>query len=417
MFLAMKRYLFGLFALVGIMCTGCSSDDNDTPSPPVEPMVPEVPIEFSASELQAARETENFSYAFFKAVNSNAQQGNVLVSPMNAQLLLAMVANIADENGREEIVRTLGCRDLNALNSLCSKYMKAFPKADGKVKMALANSVWHHNAFDINPMFEQRLDESFGADVFKFDFSADPQAVVDAINKWCAGNTDNIIDRIIDQYSQDMVALLANAMLFKGQWSKPFDAADTRNATFHGSRGNTTVSMMHTNISKSPYIEGDGYSALNLNFGNGEVYCTWLVLPDEGTDMDAFVGSFDGTYLQLAQSQRMEVELALPRFKFATGEIDLINVLGSMGINSIFTPGKLDLFTTPCTGKIFVSQKASIEFNEKGAEAGAVTWAGIYDTTAPSDGKVSMSFDRPFLFFINERQSGACLMAGKITDP
>ena len=59
-----------------------------------------------------------------------------------------------------------------------------------------------------------------------------------------------------------MVALLANAMLFKGQWSKPFDAADTRNATFHGSRGNTTVSMMHTNISKSPYIEGDGYSAL-----------------------------------------------------------------------------------------------------------------------------------------------------------
>lgn len=391
----------------------CTADDENTaPEPEVEPVVPEIQIELTTAELQAAQSMTAFNYDFFKAVSDMNPSENTVVSPLSAQMLLAMVANISDGTGKNEIVNALGCSDIDALNSLCNKYMTAFPAADRNVKMALANSVWHHNAYDINPQFAQVLNNSFDAEVFKRDFISDSRAVIDGINQWCAENTDNLIDHIIDSYSPDMVALLANAMLFKGQWDEPFDTKNTRGETFRGAGGNTSVSMMHQTL-RARHIGVDGYSAVSMVFGKG-VYSVWLVLPDEGVEINSFLNGFSLAALANERPEYKEVKLAFPKFRFATDEIDLKGALGTLGVNSIFENNSLSIFTTPFDGLFSVSQKASIEFNEKGAEAAAVSWAGI-EASMPSPGEsVTMTFDRPFLFFINEAQSGACLMAGKI---
>jgi len=57
-----------------------------------------------------------------------------------------------------------------------------------------------------------------------------------------------------------------------------------------------------------------------------------------------------------------------------------------------------------------------VEFSEKGAEGASVTWNT--EVIAPGAGDVAevpvVTFDRPYLFFITEAQTGVCLMAGRV---
>jgi serpin B len=60
----------------------------------------------------------------------------------------------------------------------------------------------------------------------------------------------------------------------------------------------------------------------------------------------------------------------------------------------------------------FVKQDAFVDVNEEGTEAAAVTTVGIGVTSAPQ--VVEFRVDRPFLFAIRERLTGALLFVGKV---
>ena len=57
-----------------------------------------------------------------------------------------------------------------------------------------------------------------------------------------------------------------------------------------------------------------------------------------------------------------------------------------------------------------VEQKTFVEVNEEGTEAAAATAVGVGVTSAPE--VVEMRVDRPFMFAIRERLSGAVLFLG-----
>ena len=64
-----------------------------------------------------------------------------------------------------------------------------------------------------------------------------------------------------------------------------------------------------------------------------------------------------------------------------------------------------------------ISQKATIEFTEEGAEGAGVTWTGLElapGPDTPATTKPEMNFNRPFAFFINESTTGACLFATRV---
>lgn len=64
-----------------------------------------------------------------------------------------------------------------------------------------------------------------------------------------------------------------------------------------------------------------------------------------------------------------------------------------------------------------VFQKSVISFEEKGAEGAAITWNTMCLATGdPVDAPPHpvVKLNRPFLFFINEASTGACIFAGKM---
>ena len=105
-----------------------------------------------------------------------------------------------------------------------------------------------------------------------------------------------------------------------------------------------------------------------------------------------------------------------PKFKIAFKEL-LNDYLTAMGMGIAFT-GQADLsrlFEEDLELAISrVIHQSLLEVNEVGSEAAAATVVEIVETTSLPP---ALRVDRPFLFFIRERNSNTILFSGKLIDP
>jgi serpin B len=114
-----------------------------------------------------------------------------------------------------------------------------------------------------------------------------------------------------------------------------------------------------------------------------------------------------------------EVNLELPKFKFAYEEKKMVPVMTEMGMPDAFNPDLADFTRIYSEGGIFISEvkhKTFIETNEEGTEAAAVTSIGI-ETTSVGPEELEFIADKPFVFFIHEKQSGCILFIGTVMNP
>ncbi len=409
------KQIFGFVPAAAVCCllvTGCSNE-NDVNEPGVEQVIdPVEQVEYTVAEKNAVAATQGFDYDFLKAVcASESYDENVVVSPLSAQMLLSMMANVTDASSTAEITRALGCDDVSSLNSFNGKCLRVLPHVDASTKIALANSVWFHNAYTMNQAFVATANDFYDMEVFGRDFDvAGP--VVDEVNGWCNKKTSGLIPNIIN--GLDGVSIMINALYFKGEWANPFDEAETEMKDFNGQAGVAKVKMMHKK-GMLHYAMNNDYEAVKLELGNGAVSIAF-VLPEEGKDMDVFMKGFDYVAFKNERYSDRVIDLSLVKCNLAPGKFDLQTALMSLGVNGVFAPGQISLFEEALDGQFRIYQKSAVEFSEKGAEGASVTWNT--EVIAPGAGDVAevpvVTFDRPYLFFITEAQTGVCLMAGRV---
>lgn len=359
-----------------------------------------------AYEKPAEGSSTGFALSFFKEVNRNVKPGeNVVVSPYSAGVVLSMLAEGAEGETRVEFD--------NALNGCL---FKAEELGDEKVVVESANSVWVSDDFSVRNRYVDLLSNDFNAFITTQNF-ADP-ATLKAINNWCAENTSGKITEIIDRLGPDMVMVLVNALYFNGPWEKAFDPASTAEDVFKGRSGNQKVSMMSAKM-KLNYAEYQGCQIVELPYAGGN-YSMFVVLPPAGMDAEAVLpyvseSAFDAAMGMLVQR---DVRLKMPKFKLETSLI-LNEVLQDMGIRDAFSSAA-DFKGISAMGPLRldkVQQKCFIEVAEKGTEAAAVTSAQIRLTSVrPEGAPVEMKVDRPFFFFIADRNEMQILFAGKIVN-
>ena len=121
-----------------------------------------------------------------------------------------------------------------------------------------------------------------------------------------------------------------------------------------------------------------------------------------------------------ALEQTYAVDLTLPRFS-ANTRVDLVKTLQAMGMTDLFDDNRADLSGITTAERLVISNvihQANIDVVEEGTTAAAAT-ALIGMATAGPEGPPHVVFhvDRPFLYFIRERTSGAVLFMGRINDP
>jgi len=390
-----------------LVVSACASS---SPTEPIEGL----PRQLTAAEQSIVSNANRFGFDLFRSVHADVAAPNVVLSPLSAAMALGMALNgAAGEtwDGMRQGLR-LGGLSQEEINGGFESLIELLTGLDPRVRFDIGNSVWTRQGFPVLPSFHEVVASSFDAEARELDF--DSPSAVTTINEWVRAATNGRIEKAIDAISYADMMFLINAIYFDGEWSDRFDAARTRAEPFRLADGSTvSVPMMSqkTDVSASA---GTGWRAIELGYGGG-AYGMVIVLPDENRPLASLVADFDETWWAgvIAALQPAELEIALPKLEL---EFDayLNDPLIGLGMAQAFTPAADFSRLTPTDVCIqFVRQKTFLKVDERGTEAAAVTTVGVGVTSAP----VPFRADRPFLFAIRERFSGAILFMGTIGDP
>lgn len=412
--------LAAVATVVAMGVAGCSSESENVPE--VEPDgtkggKTEMPAELSltASEMRAADRTAGFQAGYLAEALKVSQADRVVVAPMSAQMQLSIIANVCGPELRAQIVAALGTDDLEAVNSLAYKMANVLPQVDSQVDFTEACSVWATDRHALNGAVASRLGEVFGIAPEVCDFTK-ADACAQKINGWVNDKTQGMIPSIVTpaDFNSELLAILANADYFKGAWTRPFKAEDTKQATFHGTNGTQTASMMNAKLTQSLAYEGTDFSAVILPMGTGSNFNVTLAMPAEGTSLESLAAKDVKSMMQ--KMDFCTIKLGMPKFKAEGAKMDVNRVVAPLGVTALRTPETSSLFADAMAATYDVFQSAVVSFDEQGAEAASVTWTHMAtstgEETAPKE--VEITFDRPFLFYITEARTGTILFAGAV---
>lgn len=390
-----------------LMAASCK-DEADSVQP--NQLLKAVPATF-------ADQTSEFAFDFLKKHNATEKvDKNYFVSPLSLHVALGMLANGADGKTKEELTKGLRVSsDLATTNGIYKDLIDNLPNSDPKVTNTIANSVWYRNTFSVEKSFLDILKASFNAQTYAEDFNN--AATVSKINNWASDNTNGKIKKVIEQIEPAHVMFLMNALYFKGDWKIPFKTENTQDANFTGINAKKTVKMMNM-TEKVKYANRPDYQAIELAYGSGN-YVMTILLPNEKSNVSSVINSLSTSEWKNLNTALAEqkVIVGLPKFTVEY-ETNLNSVLSQMGMPTMFSDFADLSKISPPAGKLrvgFVKQNTFVAVDEKGTEAAAVTTIGVeltsFNPTIPD-----FICNRPFAFFISEKQSNTILFAGKIVN-
>lgn len=366
------------------------------------------------TQRQIVEKNNDFALRLFQEVSGFESR---VISPMSVSYLMGMLANAADGNTREEIMKTIGCEDISVkeLNEFYLAMMNQVNPGDKSAALKIANYIALNDRFSLKKPFENDMKNFYHAGVESLDFSS--SSATKHINEWCKKSTDGMIPSIIDQVEPSAVSYLMNAIYFNGTWADKFDKKDTKTENFRGyTRDIKKVPMMHRN-DEYYYMNNDMYAAVSLPYSNRK-YTMTVLLPNEDKSIPEMMKDIKVKDLHKINwnMEKCVVDLKLPRF---TTELNLTlnDIIGKLGAPSMFT--STANFSYFADGNLSISkmlQKAKIEVSEEGTKAAAVT-AAIMTMSAlqPEPRHVEFHANRPFVYMITDNTTGAIFFMGLYT--
>jgi serpin B len=368
----------------------------------------------SAAETAIIDAVNTFAFDLVReATRGLPVDSNAFLSPLSASMALGMALNGANGEtyaGMHTALRLQGMSEAD-INQGYHDLITLLSQLDSRTEMRIANSMWGHSGFAMEPAFIDNAKTFFDAEVQTLDF-ADP-AAVSTINDWVSTKTNGKIPQLLDQIESDEVLFLINAIYFKGSWRDAFERQDTREEPFHSADGRDRTASLMNQTDTLRYQETNDYQAVELLYGNGAFAMT-VLLPQPGrTSADVLAGLNPSSWGELASHfVDVDLHLTLPRFRLEYGR-RLNDDLAALGMDIAFDPGRADFYRIADVRpeRLYltrVDQRTFVDVNEEGTEAAAATNVGVGLTSAPP----TMRVDRPFVFVIHERLSGTVLFLG-----
>ena len=401
--------LIFLFVAAGLLLTQCSfmSEQADV----------FLLRALSSSEQLVVQSDNSFGLKLFRAMNEAEPDSNVIISPLSVSMALGMTLNGADGTTYDDMASTLEMAGLSEeeINEAYRFLLDLMQDLDPKVTVALANSIWYKDSFEVEPSFIEVNQDYFDAEVSALDFNAAES--IDIINSWVNTKTEGKIEEIIKEISPLTVMYLINALYFKGDWIYQFDPQETNQAPFNNADQSTSTVDMMRQETRLPYLVTDDFAAVDLPYGDS-LFSMTLFLPHDTAGVNDLVSQLDATSWNgwIDALTPTDILVSLPRFTVEYAQ-SLRDALMGLGMEVAFIDDRADFTRMNRHGKELglhigdVLHKTYVEVNEEGTEAAAVTAVVMDIRSAVTP---SLRFDRPFIFCIRERHSGTLLFAGKV---
>lgn len=348
--------------------------------------------------------------------------GNLTISPYSVAAALALAYNGSAGETAEELGKLLGYTpdERQKLNTGHQSLMKLLNYGGPGVELKIANSVWGMKGLPLRRDYLKTGKDFYDAQIKTTDLEAEKS--VKEINGWVADHTgDKIQEMLTKPPGPQAVAVLVNALYFKGGWKDVFEEEATKQADFYPPDGPAVQVMMMKRSGMFEYATHERWQAVKLPYGEGQMEMI-VILPGEQSSLQELTDGLEADGLPLEEDYTSSRgTLLLPRFTASYGT-ELSKVLQTLGVKLAFDPGRGDFsLMSDLDSPIYFEQvihKTYIDVNERGTEAAASTVIDMRAGSAPPvDMPFEMNVNRPFLFMIRDAQSGVTLFLGTIENP
>lgn len=367
---------------------------------------------------------------------------NLLLSPYSVQTALAMTRGGARGGTAEQLDRVLrlpgeGAPEafralVQAVSTAPAVRSRGGPAGGEETayRVSVANGLFGQRAYPFVPAYRDLLASAYGAELRETDF-AQPGRARDEINAWVLERTHEKIRDLIPAGlpTPDTRLVLVNAIHFLAPWDEPFSESATVDAPFTTAAGARVNVRLMRRTDRWGWYEDEQVQVLSLRYREGAVDML-VALPrprpgsTPGADLAALEASLRAdTLARWAASPRTaKVALGLPRFRFESAN-ELSTALTALGLTDPFRPGSADFRgIADVPGEpLFIGlvlHKAFIAVDEKGTEAAAATAVMMRAGSVPRpEEPIPFVCDRPFLFALRHRATGALLFLGRLSRP
>ena len=372
------------------------------------------------------------SLGFDLLANAALPDANASLSPYSISKALAMAWAGARGTSEEQMTRVLHfslpqARLHPAFNALDLAITSPSALA-GQFTLNLVNSVWAERTFTLLPSYLDTLALSYGAPVRLVDFVNAPEPARVTINQWVKQETAGLIPELLGplDVSSDTRVVLTNAIHFKAKWSSPFGKNGTGPGAFHLADGTDITVDTMVQVSNWAYAAGTDFQAVELPYLGYDTSMI-VVLPAAGklaaVAQTLAAGGFASLCSSLVSSR---VYLLLPKFHIDT-RFGLGKTLVALGMDNPMCSNPAADYDfsgmSPEPGLCIsdVIHQSNVLVDEAGTEAAAATGVVMGVDASASFGEagrpIEMRVDRPFLFFIHNRATGAILFMGRVANP
>ncbi|MGA1819831.1 MAG: serpin family protein [Thermoplasmatota archaeon] len=381
---------------------------------------------------EVVRAHNQFAVDLYLELARNSTE-NIIFSPFSIYIALSMVCEGARGETWDELKEALHFIDDNQTRKgSFASVQNDLNDRKGRVEVSLANKLWSQEGMTVKDEFMTNVNDYYFAEIESRDISGDPEGTRKAINDWVEEQTRDRIKDLLGPGSLDPSTVMAivNAIYFSGEWETAFDKDDTRDRTFH-ILDNETVSVPKMHLDQEdlrktvefPEYMDDEVHALELMY-KGRSISMLLMLPVDGEwwetaaperifDLEKGMSADRLDDINQGLEPR-EIPVSLPKWEFET-EFTLENKLGDLGVVKAFDPFEADLSGITDDVGMYIGEgyhKAYIKVDEKGTTAAAAT-------AIIADAGMASSFDanRPFMYMIQDRETGLILFMGRVMDP
>ncbi|MEM2930170.1 MAG: serpin family protein [Thermoproteota archaeon] len=369
---------------------------------------------------EVVRANNQFAFKlYFELVKTEA--GNVFYSPYSIFSALAMTYEGARGETAEEMKTVFNFPENSVLRPNFAAIYNRINKAAEEYVLRTGNALWIQKDYPFLEEYLKTVEKYYGGKAAVLDFIHETEKSRETINAFIEEQTNHKIKDLIPPGVLDELTrlVLTNAIYFKGDWKIAFNESLTMEEDFWITpERSVKVQMMHMHPNETVrfnYADTGDLQIIELPYKGGNVSML-IILPKniEAAESSLTVEKLEEYRAQM-KKEKLD-EICLPKFELET-KYFMRETLSSLGMPTAFT-GAADFSGMTGGRDLFISQvihQAYVKVDEKGTEAAAAT-AVIMKLTAIPETKVFRA-DRPFIFIIQENETGAILFMGRISDP
>ena len=369
---------------------------------------------------EVARANNQFAFKLYSEL-VKTETGNIFYSPYSIFSALAMTYEGARGGTAEEMKTVFNFPGSDVLRPNFAAIYNRINEASKDYELRTGNALWTQKDYPFLEDYLKTVEEYYGGKAAVLDFINNAEESRQTINAFIEEQTNHKIKDLIPPGVLDELTrlVLTNAVYFKGDWKIAFNESLTMEEDFWvTSDRSVRVQMMHMKPNETirfNYADMGDVQIIELPY-KGENISMLIILPKNLEEAESSLTLEKLNEYKAEMKEEKLDEICLPKFELDT-KYFMQQTLSSLGMPTAFSEaadfsgmtGGRDLFISE------VIHQAYVKVDEKGTEAAAAT-AVIMKLTAIPETKVFRA-DHPFIFIIQEKETGSILFMGRIVNP